>query len=133
MRTQEDLESYLMSSSYLCEVLSEGTWLVRDPSQPQDRIVVRVEGELVVLRLKVLELSAVVRREGLFEQLLRFNSSEMVYGAYALSGDHIVLTSAHRLATLDDEELRASVDDFVLAVQNHHGALRAFCAGGGQS
>ena len=44
-----------------------------------------------------------------------------------------ILTNAHRLQTLDEEEFRASVDDFVLAVQNHHELLKTFCADRGQA
>lgn len=128
MRTHQDVERYLQESPYAHEELSEGTWLVRDPSQPGERIVVRVEDDLVVFRLKVLELASVLKREALYEALLRLNASDMAHGAYALSGEHVVLTSAHRLDTLDPEELRATLDDFTLAVQNHHEALSAYCA-----
>lgn len=132
MRTRQDLESYLMASSYLCDEIAEGTWVVRDPQQPGERIVVRVEGDLVVLRMNVMALSRVARREALFETLLSLNASEMVHGAYALANEHVILTNAHRLQTLDEEELRATVDDFALAVRNHHGLLKAFCDEEGQ-
>lgn len=131
MGTRQDLESYLMASSYLCEELADSTWVVRDPSQPEDRIVVRLEDNLVVLRLNVLSLSAVQNRGALFEALLRLNASDMAHGAYALAGEQVVLVSAHRLDTLDEEELRSSVDDFILAVQNHHAVFKTHCEVGG--
>ena len=133
MRTRQDLERYLMASAYLCDEVAEGTWVIREPQQPEERIVVRVEGDLVVLRLNVLPLARVGQREALFEKLLSWNASDMAHGAYAISNDQVILTAAHRLETLDEEELRASIDDFVLAVQNHHGLLKAYCADGGQA
>lgn len=128
MRTRQDLETYLLDSPYACDEVADGTWLVRDPGQPGENIVVRVEDDLVVYRLKVLSLERVSDRTGLFECLLRLNASDIAHGAYALADGHLVLTAVHQLGTLDEEELRATVDDFVLAVQNHHSTLQRFCA-----
>ena len=128
MRKQQDLESYLLDSPYAAEEVADGTWLVRDPSQPGENIVVRVEGELVVYRMKVLDLGKVKDQPGLFEHLLSLNATDLAHGAYAIADEHVVITAAQRLDTLDFEELRATIDDFLLAVQNHHTALARFCA-----
>lgn len=127
MRDRQDFERYLLGTNYLVEELGEGTWLVREPSQPEDRLVVRVEAEFVVVRLKVMELAGVEEREALLEQLLRYNVTEVAHGAYGLADDAVVLVSARGLRTLDPEEFEGTVDDFVLAVQNHRSALKALC------
>lgn len=129
MRTRQDLETYLLDSPYAVEEIASGTWMVRDRSQPPgETIVVRIEGELVVYRIKVLELARVKDRLGLFECLLSLNASDLAHGAYAIADEHVVITNAQRLDTLDVEELRATIDDFVLAVQNHHSTLARYCA-----
>lgn len=128
MRTRQDVENYLLTSPYACEEVADGTWLIHDRSQPEDTIVLRIEGELVVYRLKVLDASHIKDPAGLYKRLLELNGSDMAHGAYALSEGNVVLTSVARLGTLDPEELQSMVDDFILAVQNHHRELKAFCS-----
>lgn len=128
MRTRQDLETYLLDSPYACDEVADGTWLVRDPGQPGENIVVRAQDDLVVYRLKVLTLDKVKDRPGLFECLLTLNASDIAHGAYALADGDVVLTAAQPLSTLDEAELRATVDDFVLSVQNHLSTLQRFCA-----
>ena len=55
MRTRDDIEAFLTQSGYVHEEVAEGTWLVQDPAA-SERIVVRLEQDLVLYRLKVLEL-----------------------------------------------------------------------------
>lgn len=128
MRTLEDLESYIASSGYLHEQVASGTWIVRDPDVRGERIVVHAEADFVVFRLKVLTLDGVKDRAGLFEHLLTLNASDLSHGAYALVDGAVVLTNAHRLATLDLEEFRGTVDEFTLAVATHRDELSRFCA-----
>ncbi|MDD9940700.1 MAG: hypothetical protein OXU20_06530 [Myxococcales bacterium] len=128
MRTQQDLEKYLFDSPYASEEVADGTWLVRDPSQPEDTIVVRAEDDLIVYRLKVLSASQIKDAPGLHKRLLQLNGADIAHGAYALVNGDVVITAVARLDTLDAEELRSTIDDFVLAVQNHRATLKGYCA-----
>jgi hypothetical protein len=130
MRTREDIESYLMRSNLsfksLREEESEDTgediWLVRDTSSGEN-IIISLSGNLVLFRVKVLELESVKDKLPLFEKLLELNASDMVHGSYGVSGDAVVLTAGMILETLDYNEFQGTVDDLTLALTNHYEML----------
>jgi len=65
-------------------------------------------------------------REALYEKLLRLNAEELVHGAYALEGDHVILIDTLEAANLDLEELRASCEAIGLALAEHYKVLGEF-------
>ncbi len=126
MRTREDIESFLMRAGLTYEeVGDEGTWLVRE-SGTRENIVIRLAGPVVVFRIKVLELERVERRKELYAQLLTYNASDMVHGAYGLADEAVVLTCVLRLEDLDYNEFQGTIDDFSLALANHYETLASF-------
>ena len=127
MRTRNDLEAYLAASNYRHEAVADDTWLVND-SVDASSVVVRIQDGWVVFRLKVMVLDEGVSREALFSQLLTFNASDLSQLAYGVIDDQVLLTSAHRLDTLDFEELQGTLDEFSLAVATHRETLLGFRA-----
>lgn len=132
MRTREDIEAYLSRSNHPHKEVAEDTWLVSDPSDARDNIVVRVTDGLVIFRLKVLELEVVpaARRAALFENLLRFNAEDMVHGAYGIVNGDLVMVATLRLENLDYNEFSGTLDDFAIALTKHHPQLRELVAEG---
>jgi hypothetical protein len=130
MRTREDIEAYLSRSGHPHAELDEQTWLVSDPSGVGDKIVVRLAEDIIVFRMKVLELSAIdeTRREELFHRLLRLNVEDMVHGSYGVVGKDIVISASLRLENLDFSEFSGTLEDFSLAVTNHYSMLRDYLA-----
>jgi alpha-ketoglutarate-dependent taurine dioxygenase len=130
MRTREDIEAYLSRSGHPHKELAEDTWLVTDPSEERDHVVVRLAEELVIFRMKVLTLERVdpKRREEFYETLLRLNAEDMVHGAYGLADGDLVVTATLRLEHLDFTEFSGTLDDFSVAVTNHYPQLREFIA-----
>ena len=130
MRTREDIEAYLSRSGHPHRELAEDTWLVTDPSEERDHIVVRLAEGLVIFRMKVLTLERVdpKRREEFYERLLKLNAEDMVHGAYGLSDGDLVVTATLRLEHLDFNEFSGTLDDFSVAVTNHYAQLRDFVA-----
>lgn len=128
MRTREDIEAYLHRSSHPHREVADDTWLVTDPSDGREHIVVRLADGLVIFRLKVLELDRLEtkRREEFFEQILRLNAEDMVHGAYGVSDGDVVITATLRLENLDFSEFSGTLDDFTVAVTNHYPKLRAY-------
>lgn len=127
MRTREDIEAYLERLHLPYEPLEDrDIWLVREPGRGET-IVLSIAGPLVVLRVKVLELSKVQSREALFARLLELNATEMLHGAYGVTDDAVVLTCSLRLEALDYSELQGALDDFSVALSKHYEALAAFC------
>ena len=130
MRTREDIEAYLTRSGHHSRELNEDTWLVTDPSDDRDAVVVTMTEGLVIFRLKVLTLDRVPtdRREGFYEKLLRLNSEDMVHGAYGLANGDLVMTATLRLENIDFNEFSGTLDDFSVALTNHFPQLREFVA-----
>lgn len=133
MRTREDIESYLMRSnlSYksLREEEGEDIWLVRDSSSGEN-IIISLSGNLVLFRVKVLELETVEDKLPLFEKLLELNASDMVHGSYGVANDAVVLTAGMILETLDYNEFQGVVDDLTLALTNHYEMLSSLTQSG---
>ena len=132
MRTREDIEAYLTRSGHPHKMVADDTWLVSDPSDARDHIVVGITEELVIFRLKVLELEKVpaARREALFQTLLRFNAEDMIHGAYGLVNGDLVMIATLRLENLDFSEFSGTLDDFSIALSKHHPQLRELIAEG---
>ena len=130
MRTREDIEAYLSRSGHPHREVAEDTWLVSDPSDERDSIVVRASDGLVIFRLKVLEMAKVKadKRADLYEALLHLNAEDMVHGAYGISGDDLVMIATLRLEHLDFNEFSGTLDDFSIALTNHYPRLRDLIA-----
>lgn len=135
MRTREDIESYLMRSNLSFKSLTgeesegEDIWLVRDTTSGEN-IIISLSGNLVLFRVKVLELESVKDKLPLYEKLLELNASDMVHGSYGLSGDAVVLTAGMILETLDYNEFQGTVDDLTLALNNHYELLSTLTSSG---
>jgi hypothetical protein len=128
MRTREDIEAYLSRSGHTYREVANDMWLVTDPSDTHEQIVVRMADELVLFRLKVLDLARLepTKREEFFEQILRLNAEDMVHGAYGISDGDIIVTATLRLEYMDFNEFSGTLDDFIVAVTNHYPKLREY-------
>lgn len=125
MRKVSDVEAYLQRSGNPFEAYEDGhTFVLRDRSTGQP-IAVRVEGELIIIRTKVMELAGVKEREALFAELLRLNAEDTVETSYGVSDDAVLLTAVLRLSHLDYEELSGALDDVSLSLSEHVPRLRA--------
>ncbi|MDH5490854.1 MAG: YbjN domain-containing protein [Myxococcales bacterium] len=126
MRTRTDIESYLMRSGLPYEeVEGKDLWLIEDPAS-SERVVISLAGPLILFRVRVMEIEQVERTADMFRLLLELNASEMVHGAYGISGGAVVLTCALRMEDLDYNEFQAVIDDFSLAFSNHYDLLAGF-------
>lgn len=132
MRTREDIEAYLSRSGHPHKEVAEDTWLVSDPSDARESIVVRVSDGLVLFRMKVLEVAKVSAgvRAQLYESLLRFNAEDMIHGAYGIVDGDLVIVATLRLENLDFNEFSGTLDDFAMALTKHYPQLRELVAEG---
>ncbi|MFO0695809.1 MAG: hypothetical protein U0230_19765 [Polyangiales bacterium] len=122
MRTRDDLEAYLLRSHMPHHEAAENLWIVRDPASRFD-VVVKLEGDYVIFRVKVIDLARVAEPARLFEELLRLNATDMIHGAYGIVDGSVVLTCTLRLENLDYNELQGTLDDFSLALTKHYARL----------
>jgi hypothetical protein len=128
MKTKEDIESFLDrldSGSAEVEELEAGIWMVRTVAGAE--VLVQFAPPVVILRVGVMPLPAGVKKQAeLFRALLSYNARELVYGAYGLDGDRVVLVDTLELENLDFKEFEASFDSLTLALATHLGALAPY-------
>ena len=130
MRTRDDIEAFLSRSGHPHKEVADDTWLVTDPSDDREQVIVRLVEGLVIFRLKVLSLDVIdaSRKEQFCEALLRLNGEDMVHGAYGFLGEDLVMTATLRLENLDFNEFSGTLDDFSVALTKHYPQLREFAA-----
>ena len=122
MVSRDRIESYLVKLSLTFQEAGAGTWVVRDAAKGLENLLIILSEPLVILRINVMEAPA-ANREKLFEELLRLNASDMVHGAYALDGKHIIIVDTLEAETMDLEEFEASIDAIGLALAQHYRVL----------
>jgi hypothetical protein len=122
MGGEDKVRSYLLDLGYSFEEVGDGTFLINDEERGLKNIVTMASDPLVIVRVKVME-TPDSGRDALFEQLLRLNAEDLVHGAYALEGDHVILIDTLELDTLDLEELRSSFEAIGMALLQHYRLL----------
>lgn len=126
MRSREDVEAYLMRGGQPYEEVAPDTWVIHDTAQRGLNTVVRLAEDLVIFRVKVLDLSSVSDFGPLFDKLLRLNANEMLEASWGIADGSVVLTAARRLENLDFNEFQGVVDELALALAKHYEPLSAF-------
>lgn len=122
MKTNDDLESYLISLDLPYETLEEGLWIVHSDGAD---IVVAHTPPVVVFRVKVYEVPQ-DDQLALFQKLLELNAQEMVHGAYGIEDGVVVLTDALQSENLDQNEFQASIESLAMAISEHRTVLEPF-------
>ena len=130
MVSQEDLESYLIRMDLEFEEVDEGMYLVQ-PANDGAQVVVHHTPPLLVVRLKVMTLPEGQELGELFQNLLVWNATDVVHGAYGIEEGDLVLTDTLELETLDFPELQASLESMQMAASSHIKQIKAL-AGTGQ-
>lgn len=108
------------------ESLNEGTWVVTPGNMRHTHILVTVQEPIVVFTALVFTLSpSTPNREQLFRTLLELNE-ELLYCAYGLQGEQILISGAQQLESLDFNEFQAMIDDMSMSVDSHIDKLTAW-------
>lgn len=128
MRTRDDIEAYLQRANHPHREVAEGTWIVGDASGSRENIVIRIEDGLCLFRMKIIDLASIepTREREFYLALLELNAADMVHGAYGVADGMVLLVASLPLENLDFNEFVGAVEDFHLAMANHHGRLAAF-------
>jgi hypothetical protein len=126
--SHEDIERYLLATHIPSELVGDGLWVLRDPSWGYAQIVVHFSEPLVVFRVKLFDLPvglADARKAAIFGRLLELNATEMLQGAYALEGDHVVAVEVMQTQNLDQNEFLAALDSLTMAIVEHRPSIEA--------
>lgn len=109
------------------EEVEPGTFVINEPSRGWFGLVVSQVDDIIVVRLDVMELPQdPTLRNRLLEEVLRKNADGISFGAYALSGERLVLVNSLLAPTMDPEELQASLDSLSLALVEHYPILAQY-------
>lgn len=127
MKTNDDIEAYLLQMGRDYTMLQAGVWMIHDQYDDIEDIVVVNTPPVVTFRVKIMPVPA-ERREEFFATLLRLNASDMVAGAYGVEGDSVVITDTLQGENLDLNEFEASLDGISVAIAMHTQELRAFAS-----
>jgi len=125
MNAKEKLEGYFIKLGLTYQQIAENTWVVTDDDAGVHQVVVMVDDPIVVLRVTVMALPS-KNREAFFETVLRMNATDLVHIAYAVEGEHLILSNSFLLETLDLEEIQAAVDEVGLALIQHYSILSKY-------
>jgi hypothetical protein len=123
MRTNQDIEGYLIKMGVRYQELAEGTWVIHDDYEAIDNIVVNHSAPIVLFRVKLLEVPKDGDLVGLFRLLLELNATEMVTGAYGIEGNAIVAMDTLQSENLDFNEFQAVVDGLSMCISDHYERL----------
>jgi hypothetical protein len=125
MDAKQKLEGYFIKLGLTYQQIADNTWVVTDDAAGVHQVVVMVDDPIVVVRVTVMPLPS-KNREAFFETVLRMNSSDLVHIAYAVEGEHLILSNSFLLDTLDLEEIQAAVDEIGLALIQHYAILSKY-------
>lgn len=125
MTVQERIENFLLNMNISYETLDETTWLIEDDSNNIGNIIVKYEDPVVLFRIKVAHIPA-KNREGFFKTLLELNATDMLYGAYGIEDDNVVITNTLAGENLDHNEFQSTVESITLAFMEHFKILQQF-------
>jgi len=123
MVTRDDLESFLIRMELDYEEVDPGMFLIRgqDHGLP---VVVHYAEDLLLIRMKVMDLPEDGGNLELFRTLLELNATDVVHGAYGIENGELVLSDYLGLETLDFPELQASMESIQLAAASHMERIR---------
>jgi hypothetical protein len=119
------IEGYLVKLALSFQKPAPGTWVVSDSELGLENLAIFLSEPLVVMRTQVMEVPS-SGKDALFEKLLRFNATDMVHGAYAVDGTHIIIIDTLEADTMDIEEFKASIDAIGLALAQHYRPLSKY-------
>lgn len=130
MVNREDLESFLVRLSAEGASYSEvepGMFVVRPGGTPDAQVVAHLTPPVLLMRMNVMPVpSDPATAARLARRLLELNATDLVHGAYGISGNDIILTEALELQNLDFTEFLAAYESMTLALASHVRELSPF-------
>ena len=121
MATRDEIEHYLIQTGHPHETIDNNMWVVRDTAN----IVISHAPPLVIFRAKLMDVPR-RNREAFFRLLLELNASELIHGAYGLEDNSVVLIDTLQSEHLDLNELQATLDALLLAMNQDYQQLKTF-------
>jgi len=121
MKTSEDLESYLVELGLPYEEVETDLWIVKDEAE-QVAILVSLYGPVILIRINICNRPADEPKE-LYRLLLKLNATELLYGAYGLEGEHVVLVEVLSVEHTSFAMFRETLEALFMTVATQRGMI----------
>jgi hypothetical protein len=119
------IEQYLIDLKFSYQEIGKNMWLLDDSEQGFEGIAIMLNEPLVVFRSLIMDVPGENKCE-LFTKLLELNAADILHGAYGLEKEKIVLTDTLEYDGMDENEFRATLDSFSLALTQHYPILSKY-------
>lgn len=125
MKTNEDIERYLIEMDLPYETMSEGVWRVDNAEEDVDNIFIIHSAPIIVFRVSLMNVPK-QNTEALYKTLLELNATSMLSGGYGIEDGKVIILDTLQSENLDFNEFQASVDALTLAINEHYELLVEF-------
>lgn len=124
IQSSEDLQGYLTRLERQFERLDDATYVL-PAGRSRTLVALMLAPPVLVIRAEIGTVPAAPEPSlALFRKLLELNQSSLLYAAYGLEQERIVLSAQLLLASLDLSELEATLADVDLALTEHVSMLQ---------
>jgi hypothetical protein len=119
------IEQYLIDLKFSYQEIGKNMWFLDDSEQGFEGIAIMLNEPLVVFRSLIMDVPNENKLE-LFTKLLELNAADILHGAYGLEKEKIVLIDTLEYDGMDENEFRATLDSFSLALTQHYPVLSKY-------
>ena len=122
---ENKIEQYLIDLKYSYQEVKPNLWLLDDTEHDLEGIAVMYTEPLVIFRVQVMNVPRENKLE-FFTKLLELNAQEMIYGAYGVEGDKVVMINTLQYGHMDYAEFQAVLDGISVALTQHFPILSVY-------
>jgi len=122
---ESKIEQYLIDLMITYQQVGKNLWLLDDDERSLHGVAVMQTEPLVIVRAEVMDVPKGNLLE-LYTKLLELNASDVIHGAYAVDKNKIILLDTLQYETMDNEDFRATLDSFSMALVEHYPILSKF-------
>ncbi len=119
MPASPKIEKYLIDLGISYQEMPNNSWLIEDENKGYPKMIVSLSDPLVIISADVMPVPK-KNAEAFFRMLLELNATDLLHGAYAISGNDIIVIDTLEHATLDKEEFLASIESISFALLEHY-------------
>jgi hypothetical protein len=123
--TESKIEQYLIDLMITYQQVGKNLWLLDDEERSLQGVAIMQADPLVIIRAEVMDVPKGNLLE-LFTKLLELNAADVIHGAYALDNNKIILLDTLQYESMDNEDFRATLDSFSMALTEHYPILSKF-------
>jgi hypothetical protein len=122
---ESKIEQYLIDLMITYQQVDKNLWLLDDDDHFLKGVAVMQAEPLVIIRAEVMDIPKNNLLE-LYTKLLELNAADVIHGAYAIDKNKIVLLDTLQYETICNEDFRATLDSFSMALTDHYPILSKF-------